>query len=341
MKKEKNKKNEKDEEVSKEDEKIEADIKKEIVIHSMPKRFFKAEPVVKQSKGIGILILLGGGIVLIAIIASMYFFVLKKDSTKVSDPKVVQISDEKKPEKEEPKEEEKVEEKVEEKTPEEKKVTITKATTTGEIVDNATSTKKTISAVDIEEPKINVLKDAEDFDGDGLFDEEENLFSTKKEIKDSDGDGYEDLAEIKNLYNPAGDGNLMVNDGIEKYLNSQFGFYFYYPKSWEIDKIDGNTSVIFKAKNNQFIQIIIQSNNRNQTLEEWYNEQSGGIRVEQKQKIYKKGWLAIESVDGLSTYLMHPSSGNILIMAYSIGIDNVLYYKNIYNMMINSLEVER
>lgn len=339
------------EELSKEDKKIAAAIKKEIVIHSMPKRFFKTVPVAKQSKGVGVLIIAGGGLVLIATIALVYFFVFKKDpSAEIEEPEVVfeeeaaegaedsKVNEEEQAAASVKPDPEKVEnvEVVQNENTEENMATSSEENAAKQ----ATTTKKTVSAENINEELQPVsLKKAADSDNDGLLDKEEEIFSTETTVRDSDGDGYDDLAEILNKYNPAGNGSLMVNDGIEKYLNSQYGYYFYYPKNWEIDNIDGNTSVLFKAPNNQFVQIIIQANTKNQSLEEWYKDQFGVIRVEQAQKRYKKGWLAIKSADALSTYLMSSNSSDIYVITYSIGIDNVLYYENIYNMIINTLEV--
>lgn len=357
MEEKKERKNDKvgaaEKEASKEEKKIATDIKKEIVIHSMPRRFFKVAPVTKQSKGVGVLIIVGGGVVLLGMVAIVYFFVFKKpsaESTVVEEPSVVEdvVVTDNLDDKRNEKEEEVVDDSNKIKPEEEKDVVVVEedpetdevSSSTEENLNKATSSKKIIDAKIIE-PVASLLKDAIDSDNDGLFDEEEAIFLTNGVVKDSDGDGYEDLAELMNLYNPAGEGALMVNDNIEKYINSQYAYSFYYPKNWEIDNIDGDTSVIFKAANNQFVQIIVQANNEKQSLEDWYKDQFSVIRIDQQQKIYKKGWLAIESADGLSTYLMNSSSSNIFVMTYSIGLDSTLYYKNVYKMMIKSMEVEK
>lgn len=47
-----------------------------------------------------------------------------------------------------------------------------------------------------------------DSDGDGLSDDLEKYYGTQADNKDSDGDGYDDATEIKNGYNPNGEGRL-------------------------------------------------------------------------------------------------------------------------------------
>lgn len=47
-----------------------------------------------------------------------------------------------------------------------------------------------------------------DTDADGLYDFEEAEYGTDPDKADSDGDGYNDGDELKNLYNPAGEGKL-------------------------------------------------------------------------------------------------------------------------------------
>ncbi len=47
-----------------------------------------------------------------------------------------------------------------------------------------------------------------DDDGDGLNNRDEDKYDTDKNTPDTDGDGFTDGDEVKNGYNPAGDGNL-------------------------------------------------------------------------------------------------------------------------------------
>ena len=49
---------------------------------------------------------------------------------------------------------------------------------------------------------------AADTDDDNLYDEEEAQYGTDPNNPDSDGDGYLDGEEVKNGYNPLGEGKL-------------------------------------------------------------------------------------------------------------------------------------
>ena len=59
---------------------------------------------------------------------------------------------------------------------------------------------------DFDDPECAVLMT--DTDNDGLSDMEENAIGTNPTVSDSDGDGYKDGEEVKNDYNPLGEGKL-------------------------------------------------------------------------------------------------------------------------------------
>ncbi|PLX24585.1 hypothetical protein C0580_04780 [Candidatus Parcubacteria bacterium] len=72
----------------------------------------------------------------------------------------------------------------------------------------AKSTKETVLE---DEDRLTVLNQAVlilDSDGDGLSDDLEKYYGTRADNKDTDGDGYDDATEIKNGYNPNGEGRL-------------------------------------------------------------------------------------------------------------------------------------
>lgn len=325
------------------------DLEKDLEVHSMPKRFLKTSVKTKKSKGIGAIVLIIGGIFLIAGLAFMYYYLSGRSGRNLNvAPAKEEAAATKEPKKEEPavktpvaEEKEKQPAKIEasstaitKKTEPEKTVSATST--------SATSTKEAASSTKvIEAPGGKKAKEysiAIDSDHDGLTDLEEMLFDCNINSPDSDGDGYNDLSEILNLYNPAGGGSLMVNPNIEKYINSEYDYYLYYPYVWQIQENSAEEPVIFKIANDQFIQVIVQANPDKQTLEDWYMAQMEIDTMDNNRKMYKKGWLAIKSEDNLTVYLAKPDSDKIFIISYSPGISNTLSYKNVFDMMIKSFE---
>jgi hypothetical protein len=335
----------------------------DITIHTMPKRFLDFKPSSNKAKGIGLLIFIGGGIILILGIAFLYFYISNSELPFFNKKSDVIINNSVETNQnpatsaatqaEQAKEAENLvksdgatsslasNENISETTTAGSPVV---ATETPSIIDGdeqtdlASTTKKikgfgpASSTVDYTYP--------DDTDKDGLVDLEEILFDSNVNIKDSDSDGYEDLAEILGLYNPSGNGGIIVNQNIEKYINSKYGYTLYYPYIWQAEKINGDDSIIFKLGNNQFIQIIAEQNALKKSLNDWYIENSGNAIINSSQILYKKGWEGIRSSDGLNVYLTKPNLNTILIMSYSLGTSNVANYKNVFDMMVNSLEIE-
>lgn len=207
---------------------------------------------------------------------------------------------------------------------------------------NDISTSSEISVVIVKKPVSELKKylPGPDEDSDGLSDEEEAIFGTDKKIVDSDGDSYSDFAELKNFYNPSGDGKLIVNSGIEKYKNKTLGYSLYYPKNWIVNDANSGESVVFKIDKLQFIQLVVIENKDEQSIEDWYKEQFEVNLIKNEQKVNKVGWDGVKSDNGLIYYLSQPEKNNIFIINYSLGDETVLSYNNIFSLMIDSLELE-
>ncbi len=335
----------------------EEELGKEIVVHVMPKRFFPAQPAARKAKGIGLVVMLGGVIFLIAALAFLYFYFIKSGPGQVGgQEKITEFSQtavelENKKESQSIAVKETEEKETSPKTQNEQEAGEATETIQEESLATATTTKETTTATSTEDaeeatstkiiavPKTKEYKVAADSDGDGLSDEEEILFDCSANLKDSDGDGYEDLAEVLNLYNPAGSGQIMVNPNIEKYINSKYSYSLYYPYVWPVEKAGSEDSIIFKLDNNQFIQVIIQPNSGGQTIQEWYQEQMGVETIKSERTPYKKGWQIVTSEDNLTYYLSKPGYDSFIIVSHSLGVSDVLNYKNIFEMMIKSLEI--
>jgi hypothetical protein len=222
------------------------------------------------------------------------------------------------------------------------------ATTTSDkpkIVQIATTTEdiSTSSPSVIETPKATTTEaakpsEASDFDRDGLSDTEEILLGTNFESIDSDSDTFDDYSELLNLYNPAGEGTLIVNANISKYSNGSYQYSLYHPAAWKLETIGGEESILFRASNNQFIQIIVAVNSEGESIENWYKEKISDSPVKPEQKYYKKGWTGVRSNDGLNIYLMNPTQSHVFTVTYNTGITNTTDFKAIFEMMVKSLQ---
>lgn len=307
------------------------------IIHTMPKKFVTAHPAAHNVKHIGLLILFFGVIMLIAGLGGLYYYLDKTDFFGNKAP-VVEIKEENTKTEEPVKTEEKTVEETsgQEQIPETNEAVAEQSTTTIEI---ATTSEEQVNTV-ATSTAVTELKTDQDTDGDGLTDLEETLLNTNPAAYDSDGDTFADLAELKGLYNPAGNGKIIVNPNIEKYSNEKFRYSLYYPKTWNNSSLTDNDSVIFQIPNGQFMQVIVQPNIEKTSLEDWYKKQFGEYSLKPEQIILKKGWAAIKNDDGMVYYLMNSNNENIFTINYSPGITNTISYRNIFDMMVMSLELK-
>ncbi len=189
-------------------------------------------------------------------------------------------------------------------------------------------------------PEISFTKGA-DSDSDGLTDKEELVLGSDSNLSDSDGDGYADLAELKSLYNPNGAGKIGDNPNIASYANTTNKYNLIYPKNWSVMPSSGDSSIIFKASDNHFIQIITQTNTNKESISAWYSSQFGIAVINDSDKIAFADWQGIRSEDGLTVYLTDAGNNNIYTITYNIGIDNILEYKNIFDMLVASFNISK
>lgn len=304
-----------------------------VIIHTMPKRFYRAASGTEKSKNVGVLIIIFGIIFLLGIAAFSYIFLIKPAneeaallSEKATTSTVI--------EKEKPKEVKPLEP-----TPE--IIENPNATTTPELEIEEVVEEEATSTPETEIVPIVEIISSPDSDQDGLSDVEETMIGTIANLRDTDGDGYDDLSEYLGLYNPAGTGSIITNPEIEKYTNSRNGYSLYYPKKMTVENVGGSDdSVMFKFFDGQMIQVVVESNVEKLSLEEWYKKQFSVSLITNDQRVYKKGWTGIRSDNGLVVYLVNPASDKIYSLSYNISVDNTLSRKNILELMVNSFELK-
>ncbi|MFC1678103.1 hypothetical protein ACFLZ9_00020 [Patescibacteria group bacterium] len=313
-------------------------VEPEVTIHTMPKRYLSSRPNAKKAKSTGFVILSGGVIMVLVAFALLYFYFVESPPEIIIEEEPITTGEKKEPTL--PKEEPVVEE-TERQEPIE-----TSETTTIPVLpiipeDMTTSTPEETATTSVIIPPIEppTITLAQDSDKDGLTDQEEILLSISAVTDDTDKDGYKDLEELLKLYNPDGEGKLIGNLYINEYTNKQYNYALLYPREWKVKDIGGKDSVIFELGENQFIQIVVQPNPRKLSIEEWYQEQFSVSSIKSHQLVNKEGWTGVKNEDGLTYYLIHSGSDQILTLSYSLGVNNVIYYKSTFNMMINSLRI--
>jgi len=319
------------------------DLDKEIVVHTMPPRFRASRPGSGQAKKTGLLILIFGGLLLVALAGGAYYFMFIVEPatvpTATSSPESEQV---------------KVEPKKEVTLLEPEKTAVTQppvatsssvgeagtiiATTSPEAIATTTATTT--------EPVVKSLTTAVDADNDGLTDVEEAVLGTNPAAVDSDGDGYSDFAELNNLYDPAGPGKLEASPRWKKYLNPTYNYSLLTPSSFSLKPLGGDHSVSFVASDNQFFQVEVQPNTTRASIMDWYREQFGEPAevtrlMEGKDAGGAPIWLGIKSADGLNTYLTDNKFSNILTLSYNVGLERTVTYPNLFNIFIKSLQFSK
>jgi hypothetical protein len=319
-----------------------------VAIHVMPRKYAvkKKSSSIDQSKKIGILILSLGSLLLIVGVYLGYVYLIKPGYTNIGNvpngSQLAQDNDQNKQRENQNNQQDK--DAGNDFQDEEDDIIYDPAfdddplpSQSTSTVDIETGTTTTIDFSD-EEDENGEFKTAADSDGDGLTDLEELLFDTNPNAPDSDGDGYDDLTEVKNLYNPAGSGKITDNPGFTVYEN-EYSYSFVRPKSWNIDVFGGNDSVMLQLKNNQFIQVIVQVKSENETIDGWYKRQFMVDVIDNERVSNPAGFKGVRSKDGLTVYLEHPEKNYIVTVTYNTGLENTLYYKNIFELIIESMQV--
>lgn len=180
---------------------------------------------------------------------------------------------------------------------------------------------------------------ASDDDKDGLGNQEEAIFGTDPKQADSDADGYNDLAEITNGYNPAGNGKLADNKGLATYLNTTFNISLLYPAAWKKTIATSDDSIIFTAPDGQFIQVLVQPNSDREDIVTWYRKTFNSDTIPASQILVSPDWDGVRKGDGLVAYLTNKDKSYIFTVAYNLGTTSVTTYKNVLDAMLRSLKI--
>jgi hypothetical protein len=307
-----------------------------ISIHTMPKRYMVSLPSTSNAKSTGLLILVLGFLFLIVALFVLYFYVLKKPA-KIDlvseEPLQTATTTEQKPVTNKP-------------NPSTTTSTSTKPTpdTTNNNIPTTTeqmtaSSSGGVGSIDGSSLGNKKYQTADDSDRDGLTDIEEYLLGSSPNSQDTDSDGYQDGLEVLNLYDPTSRGRIVDSLGVEALVNEEYNFLLFKSSLWTVEKVSGNDSLIISLGKDQFIQVVSQNKSEEQSLDEWYKHTLDTDEVLDSQRFKKGNWNGIMVNDKLTVYLEHPNLKHIITLNYVVGDDTTLYYRNIFDMMLQSIAI--
>jgi len=175
-----------------------------------------------------------------------------------------------------------------------------------------------------------------DSDGDQLTDIEENIFKTDSAKADTDNDGFVDASEILNFFNPLAASGRLVDSGlIGIYQNSSYNYSVFYPKPWSARSLNTqNSEVIFTSNTGEFIEVIIQENPLGLSAKNWYLDKNKSADSSALKSVLVGGLPAIQTPDGLTSYLALGSS--IYILSYDTGNQQQMNFYTTYQLFLKS-----
>ena len=176
-----------------------------------------------------------------------------------------------------------------------------------------------------------------DSDNDSLFDEEEVALGLNPNVTDSDKDTYSDKIELVGGYNPNGSGKLDADPSLVRYSNKDFNYSILYPKSWSLNEVPLDNTVIFSAPDESIIQVSVQDNPSNLSIMSWYADAFPGAALTYDKLKPGSNWDGVISEDNLNFYLTDKKHQKIYIISYLPIFSNRLAYPNLFAAMINSM----
>ena len=174
-----------------------------------------------------------------------------------------------------------------------------------------------------------------DSDGDGLSDQDEDVFGTNPLLPDTDGDGYQDADEITQGYNPLGEGKIS-EQMLKRLTNDTFGYDIGFPASWSAQLLNDGRVLLFAAPDDSLIQVSVEENVNKEPIISWYKEAFFDSELSYDRLRSGFGWEGIASTDGLNVYLTDDGYGRILIVSF-VSTSGQLSYPYIFEMMLSSL----
>ncbi len=164
------------------------------------------------------------------------------------------------------------------------------------------------------------------------------MLTTVPNNPDTDNDGFLDGHEAVNLYNPAGfQPERLLDAGlVRQYQDTPQRLSFVYPSPWSVTSADDTgKDVTVTSLTGETFTLTVIANEKNQTLENWYQELNATTGPEFSKVITKAGINGILTTDGRSAFFAHDHS--IIAIRYNTSAEGPLLYPHLFEMMLVSL----
>ncbi len=180
-------------------------------------------------------------------------------------------------------------------------------------------------------------KKGTDTDSDGLTDAEELMYGSNRTNPDSDNDGFLDGVEVFHLYNPAGQAPVRLLDtgSVKIYMNPAYKYQIYVPSPWSIEQVRPDGSDIKFVDGSESVEVTIENNPTHLPLVNWYLSLHPEAKPADLETFITKSNLdGVKGPDGLTAYIA--SDGSVYAITYNLAENNIINYRNTFEMMLNS-----
>jgi hypothetical protein len=331
------------------EEELKKRIDEDFITHNMPawerfsgqtyssKNGVEAKAVMSSggAKKTGLSLMIAGGVLLLAALVAVYWFLIKPilDKPAVVTPPVI----------------EDVQEDIIDLEP----TPTTSETVFGNLNDDlatnsddilasttdsfATSTATSSEVIAEEKPVISSpLPESLDSDNDGLTDAEERVVGTDPENADTDNDGYSDYQELLSGYDPLAPQEKLGVGSTLRFNNLDGQARVLYPADWELMESPSSYTVVFSDSDQAFIQANYQDNDGALSAGAWLaNEIPGAVA---KEFISGEGWTGFILEDGLTAYVFSQDDKrvyNFTCLPLAINTDS----PSVFTLMLKTLIV--
>jgi len=186
---------------------------------------------------------------------------------------------------------------------------------------------------------------AVDTDMDTFSDAEEIVFGTDPSNPDTDQDSFPDGKEVLNLFSPNSPDaskKLWETTVINKYHHPTAGYELLYPSAW-VARATSSTGdeIVFTSPTGPSVTVSATANTARVSAKEWYAKSHPEVSQSQVVVTTKSGLSGVGSPTGLLSMFTVQANGSpwVITMQYHPAGETVATYKQLYTMMVGSLQV--